>query len=179
MTGEELLRGVTMPEIMQMATENPKLRGYLQGYVAEFYLKKLLEATPGITNVAKIPDSSAKDGDFSFDYNGRAVTLEAKSLRPTGSKTELLEGGVSGVAQLRGSAIINAGRTSSVSRTAYDILAICTFPTTGKWDFYFIHSRYLPTSTKHTDRMTTSFRVNLNSTPCLYDNITRVLADLN
>lgn len=176
MTGEELLQDISMSDLMQMATENPKFRGFLQGYVAEFHLRKLLQLTPGITKVKKIPDASTRHGDFSFVYEGKEFTVEAKSLCWSRTKEDFLNGGVSSIAQIRGSEMIGEKRTGSLSREFYDILAICSFPITGKWDFYFIHSKFIPASSIHEGRMTTSFRVNINSTPCLYDNITQVLA---
>lgn len=180
-SGDILLNQIPREALAELITNNANLRGILQGYIAEYHLKQHLEQIPGVTNVQKIPDQSRKKGDFSFDYQGRELTVEAKSISTGSGKEEFLEGGLSGVVKVSSSdsLILEDGRrTNCLPPGMFDILAISTYGMLGEWEFYFIHSRYLPTSVEYPGRLQSSFRLNIHTTPCLHKDLSLVLQDL-
>lgn len=180
-SGKELLIGVTLEDIEELTTANPSLRGFLQGYVAEMFLKRKLETMSELSEVVKIRDHDAKKGDFQFNYKGRELTIEVKSLKTASVKEDLLNGGWVGTVQVGASdsrTIEDGTATKCLERGQFDILAISAFAIGQGWDFYFIANKYLPASTTYPDRIKTSFTVNTMNTPCLHTNLTEVLEDL-
>ena len=180
-SGKDLLVGVTLEDIENLATENPSLRGYLQGYVAEMFLKRKLQQMEALSNVVKIRDHDEKKGDFQFQYKGKELTIEVKSLKTAGVKEDLLNGGWIGTVQVGASdsrTIEDGTSTKCLERGQFDILAISAFAIGHGWDFYFIANKYLPASSTHPDRIKTSFVINTMNTPCLHTDLSEVLEDL-
>jgi hypothetical protein len=180
-SGKNLLVGVSLEDIEDLATENPSLRGYLQGYVAEMFLKRKLAAMSELSEVEKIRDHDAKKGDFQFMYKGRELTIEVKSLKTASVKEDLLNGGWVGTVQVGASdsrTIEDGTSTKCLERGQFDILAISAFAIGQGWDFYFIANKYLPSSNDYPDRIKTSFVINTANTPCLHTDLMEVLEDL-
>src|SRR5579859_3234707 len=90
MQGASILTGFTMEDIQEMIDENPSLRGYLQGYLAERALKRQLLQVPGVTSVRKIPDQAETKGDFEIIYRGVSITIESKSVATNSIKDDVL-----------------------------------------------------------------------------------------
>lgn len=181
LSGKELLVGVSLEDLETLASENSSLRGYLQGYISEMFLKRKLEQMPGITDVVKIRDQDLKKGDFQFNYQGRELTIEAKSLLTSTVKEDLMNGGWKGTVYMASSdskETETGAFTKCLERGQFDILAISAFAVGKGWDFYFIANKYLPASADYPDRLRTSFVVNTLNTPCMHTDLTEVLEDL-
>lgn len=180
-SGKDLLVGVSLEDIENLATQNTSLRGYLQGYIAEMFLKRKLETMPGVSEVVKIRDQDTKKGDFQFMYQGREWTIEAKSLLTKSVKEDILNGGWNGRVKVTASdsQTTDDGRfTYAMIRGQFDILAISAFAIGKGWDFYFIANKYLPASDEFPDRLQTGFTINTANTPCLHTDLMEVLEDL-
>lgn len=180
-SGKDLLIGVTMEDLENLATENTSLRGYLQGYIAEMFLKRKLELMPEVTDISKIRDQDEKKGDFQFMFRGKEWTIEVKSLQTKSVKEDLLNGGWNGRVKVTASdsQTTEDGRfTYAMLRGQFDILAISAFAIGKGWDFYFIANKYLPVSEEFPDRLQTGFTINTVNTPCLHTDLMEVLEDL-
>lgn len=180
-TGKDLLVGVTLEDLESLATENTSLRGYLQGYIAEMFLKRKLERIPGVSEVSKIPDQNEKKGDFQFMYLGKEWTLEVKSILTKSVREDILNGGWNGRVKVTASdsqTTADDRFTYAMQRGQFDILAISAFAIGKGWDFYFIAEKYLPESGAFPGRLQTGFTINTANTPCLHTDLTEVLEDL-
>ena len=71
-----ILSEFSIDELEELIIENSSLRGYLQGYLAELALKKLIKSIPEVTKVVKIPDQNPEKGDFRIEYKGVSLTIE-------------------------------------------------------------------------------------------------------
>jgi len=180
-SGKDLLVGVTIEDIENIATENPSLRGYLQGYVAEMFLKRKLYGMGELSEISKIRDHDIKKGDFQFIYKGRKLTVEVKSMATKTVREDLLNGGFTATVQVQASdsqTTEDGSLTRCLERGQFDILAISAFAIGKGWDFFFIANKYLPSSPNFPDRLQTSFVVNTVNTPCLHTDLLEVLEDL-
>lgn len=178
----KMLSHVSMNDLEYLMEENPSLRGYLKGYIAELFLRKHLETIEGISDIRKIPDHSRQKGDFEFTYNERKVTIELKSARKVSPKAVAVEGGVPArvvLSRTDAEQLENGETTFDVPRGEFDILAICSYELTGSWDFRFIHHRYLESSDSVPGRIKSGIRTNLEFGPCLHQDLVRVLNDLD
>lgn len=145
------------------------------------FLKRKLDQMTGISNVSKIRDHDEQKGDFRFIYAGREVTIEVKSMATKTVREDLLNGGFTATVQVQASDPQRAQDgtlTRCAERGRYDILAISAFAIGKGWDFFFMANKYLPSSTNYPERLSTSFTVNTNNTPCLHTNLFEVLEDL-
>lgn len=180
-SGQELLTGVSIQDLAELADINPSLRGYLHGYLAEMFLQRQLLEIEGVTSVEKIPDRAKLKGDFKVVYLGKTITIEVKSLSSRSIKEDLLNGGWTGSVGLKrtdAELVTSDGeRTCCLTKGEFDILAICNFSLTRDWDFQFIANKYLPSSDLYSDRLTTKFIVNTLNTPKLTSDITEVFAE--
>jgi hypothetical protein len=180
-SGKDLLVGVTLEDIENIATENPSLRGYLQGYVAEMFLKRKLEQMHALSGVEKIRDHDVRKGDFKFQYKGKELTVEVKSMATKSVKEDLLNRGWNAAVGIQTSYPQDLGdgtRTRCPERGTYDILAISAFAIGHGWDFFFIANKYLPSSAVYPDRLHTRLTINTVNTPCLHTDLVEVLEDL-
>lgn len=181
---EALLKGVDVELISSIAKENSSFRGFLQGYLAEAKLKSRLLTHPLISTVEKIPDQAKQKGDFLVTtVYGKRFTIELKSMDTRGVRYNPFEDSMEGVVRLKRSdpRRVQGGphlTDSSLPRGEFDILAVNTFAATNRWDFRFIHQRYIPSTPEDLSRMAVHFKINLSATPCLYTDISYVLKDL-
>lgn len=182
MANTSILSGFTIEDIQEMIEENSSLRGYLQGYLAERALRSQVEKIPGVTFVKKIPDQGSEKGDLQISYKGSIITVEVKSLK-TDSVTEDLftqtwEGKV-GIKNTDKREVevdgIGTLSTTKLIRGQFDILAICCFAVSGKWDFMFIENRFIPAAEEHRDLLKTQFTINPYNTPGLTDDLQKLL----
>ena len=170
-----LLQGFSLSDIEGLVKENPSLRGYLQGYLAELRLKERLLSCPGVSSVSKIPDSSSVKGDFYVEYLGNTLTVEAKSFRSHSAKYNPLSESWSASVQCKnpGTRLLNvAGRglvqAVCVEEGRFDVLAVCTYPVTGQWSFLFCPEFFLPRAEKKPGYLQSSFTVDVLNTPGVY-----------
>lgn len=177
--GDLLLASTSASVLSSILNNNPSARGFLQGYIAEEYLMTYLRNLPGISDVSKIPDRHSKRGDIAFNYESRHYTVEVKSLKSNSRKEEFLDGGFSGVVGVKKTDVAwsKAGvkGTCHLSPGEFDILAISTYNVTGNWGFYFLASEFIPRTEGDPSKIKTSFRVNALTTPCLYQDIFKVI----
>lgn len=170
-----LLQGFSLSDIEGLALENPSLRGYLQGYLAELRLKERLLSCPGVSSVSKIPDSSSVKGDFHVEYLGSTLTVEAKSFRSNSAKYDPLSESWSASVQCKnpGSRLLNVVgqglvQAVCVEERRFDVLAICTYPITGQWGFLFCPEFFLPRAEKKPGFLQSSFTIDVLNTPGVY-----------
>lgn len=179
-SGRELLQDVTIEEIMEAVDENPSLRGFLQGYIAEIKLKKQLMSLEGIESVQKIPDRSPLKGDFMVEVGDKSVTIEVKSVSSHNAKEDFLNGGKTGKISLKrtdSTKLDNGETTYCLPKGEFDILAACMFPVTGKWEFQFINTKYLQESEKSPGRLSTTVHVSTHNTPMMKPDVFEVFAE--
>lgn len=170
-----MLSDFSEEEIETVIDENPSLRGYLQGYLAEVAFKKQLLQLEHVTEVTKIPDQAKDKGDFKVIYKGEPLTIEIKSLLTKSIKADTIHDTWQGVVGIKNGDKreidvegFGTVRTMSLVRGEFDILAISCYAVSGKWDFVYMENEYIPPKdyTKPA-LLKVSFTVNPETTPCL------------
>jgi len=178
-----ILSEFTTEEIESSIEENPSLRGYLQGYLAEIALKKQLLLLPGVISVEKIPDQSKDKGDFKVIYKGSPVVIECKSILTDSIKFDTLNDTWYGRVPLRAAKARNINveglgivNTAHFFKNQFDILAISCYAIDGKWEFLFVETEYLSIkSPSMPGLLKSNLVVNPLTTPCVTSDITSVL----
>lgn len=122
------------------------LRGFraqvdVKGKLAELYLYKYLEVLEKSGKIRNLKWIDA-DGvpDFNFDVGSKSFRVECKNLRNETFKNPTPAYKVE-IQKTRNSK--DGTNTRSYRNDYFDILAVCTFNQTGKWEFYFIKSSNL------------------------------------
>lgn len=184
LTGEFLLNSLPRERLVEAIENNPSLRGYLQGYIAEEKLKDFLSQIDGVHNVYKIPDRDPRKGDFAFSYGGVERTVELKSVRSGSSREDILIGGVNCVVSVKNTDSLDIDGTgvkvTNLRRGDFDILAISLVSISGEWDFRFIANKHLPSSSKMgDDYIRTVLTMNTDNTPFLRTSILEVIKDIS
>lgn len=182
MTESSILTGFTMDDIQEMIDENPSLRGFLQGYLAERALKKQLLKIEGVTSVTKIQDRDVEKGDFRVVYKDVPITIEAKSVATASIKEDVLTQAWQGSVVVKNTDRreltmegLGTFQTTKLMRGQFDILAICCFAVNGTWDFMFIENRFIPAAIESRDLLKTRFTINPTTTPCLTHDLVKLL----
>ena len=184
----EILDTLPRYQLENMIDSNTSCKGMIVGYEPEQVLMNNLLGLPQVISLQKIPDQDKQKGDVLVKYRDPATdailtfTIEVKCVRSKTGKEPLLDGGTTGqvyVGFSDSTQLEDGTRTSCVLKGAFDVLAICMVTVTGKWDYYFIHSKYLPSSDKYPDRIKANLSINTLNTPCLHSDIARVIQDLN
>lgn len=177
-----ILSDFTFGEIESVLEQNPSLRGFVQGYLAEIALMKYLKHIPGVSNVYKIPDRDLQKGDIHISYNGLSLTIEVKSVSSRGIREDTMHESWDGLVGCKNSdrrvALLENGiefNTSNIIRGTFDILAISTYAVNEKWDFLYMENRFLPGLETSNSLIKTAFRINPNNTPLVESNIIKVL----
>lgn len=178
MDHKSLLKDIPIEVLESLLLNNSSLRGYLQGYAAEEFLMRRLNEDESFCEISKIPDQSPQKGDIQCLYRATPLTIEVKSLKTGSDRDDFLVGGfVANVAVKKTDKPTNG--TSHITQGEFDILAICTYNVTGEWDFYFMAGNRLPTIGIDSDKVKTSFKVNVTSTPFVHADIHKAIADLS
>ncbi len=137
---EDLLRAPAS-DIMDAILKGFRAQVDVKGKLAELYLNRYLKGVEneGIINNLEWRD---KDGlpDFIFEFKKRSYQMECKNLRNEVYKKPVLSYKVE-IQRTRNSK--DGSNTRSYRIDYFDILAVCTFNQTGKWDFIFIRSNDL------------------------------------
>jgi hypothetical protein len=180
-----ILDGIPDEDLRLLIESNPSLRGYLQGYLAEYYLTKIIQATPGVSSVEKIPDSDKQKGDFSVDYKGVNITIECKSLLSSSlraasspdvvGKVSLKSPGTRSITSPTGGSHLS----THLPKGTFDILAICTYNVTGIWSFYFVQNRFLPEAEDMPGMLSTKINIDLIETPGLTEDVSCILEQIS
>ncbi len=143
---------LTAEELTQIIDENPSLRGFMSGYVAEFQLRKKLKKTKGISNIKKYDDHDrTKKNDISFVFEECEFTIEVKSLQTNSIRQKDGLPVATFQCDASDSRIVELPSGDKVKTTCllvgeFDILAVNLFGFTGKWDFAFAVNKDLPRS---------------------------------
>ena len=182
MTEVSILNGFTMDDIQEMISENPSLRGFLQGYLAERALKKQILEIPGVSSVTKIPDRDAEKGDFKVVYKEVPITVEVKSISTSSVRDDVLTQTWQGSVTVKNTDKrevtvdgIGTFQTTKLVRGQFDILAVCCFAVSGTWDFVFMENRFIPSAAESQTLLKTQFIINPSTTPCLTHNLVKLL----
>jgi hypothetical protein len=146
---------ITADELTQVVNQNPSLRGFLLGYVAEYQLRKLLLSDDRITNIHKFDDhdrSRGRKNDLCVTYKGLDFTIEVKSLQTASVRAE--NGTYRGNFQCDASdsrtiPLPNGERikTTCLEVSGFDIVAVNLFAFQHQWHFGFALNTDLPRST--------------------------------
>jgi hypothetical protein len=171
-------------ELTTIIDENPSLKGFLFGYVAEFKLRALFRNNPLVTEIIKSDDHDRRrKNDLTLLYKGRLFSVEVKSLQTQSIRRDLVTGQMSGVAQVDASdkrqvTLPDGSKiaTTCLLRGEFDLLAINLFQFRQRWEFAFILNRDLPSSrfrsyTPFQQQMllATTIRVTLPLTPPFHE----------
>ncbi len=146
---------ITPEQLTAILTENPSLRGMLQGYVAEWKLREYLLSLQGISDIRKPDDHDRKEkGDLYLTYQERLYRLEVKSLQTATVRWIETENRWVGKAQVdasdkRSVRLLDGStfQTTLLLRGEFDILAVNCYAFTRRWDFLFARNEDLPFST--------------------------------
>jgi hypothetical protein len=174
---QAILKDLSLDDLEGMMMENPNLKGYIQGYVAEMNLRRLLLQTPEVVSVTKIPDSRDQTGDFSVVFRDETLIIEAKSLRSYTVQSDFLNQSWEGSVQVCRS---HGSKTSDdfptiINHNEFDILAICCIAATEDWSFYFLEKLYYPDTISTPGHFPNRFKINPLTTPGLTNNVHKVL----
>lgn len=147
---------LTATELTTIIDNNPSLRGFLLGYIAEYKLRTFLNHHPFVSNLYKPDDhnrSASAKADMLLTYKGHSFGIEVKSLQTNSIKRQpngLLIGKTQVDASDNRDVILPNGetiKTTCLLVGQFDLLAINLFQFQEQWDFAFILNRDLPRST--------------------------------
>jgi transcriptional regulator with XRE-family HTH domain len=133
--------------------DNPSLRGFVIGYLAEAKLREMIAKDPRITGLKKFDDHDRKNKhDLVIVYKNREYTIEVKSLQTSTVKVkegDIYEARFQCDASDKRKIILEGGQevtTTCLRFGDFDIVAVNLFAFRGKWEFGFALNRDLPAS---------------------------------
>lgn len=148
---------VTEAELTSVVQENPSLRGFMLGYIAEHKVRNFLDKQPYVSVLHKPDDHDRRGGSKNgmiVKYRGREFSFEVKSLQTNTVKYDAENGVYEGRAQVDASdrrpVTFPDGsqlQTTCLLAGQFDILALNLFQFREQWDFAFILNSDLPRST--------------------------------
>lgn len=130
----EELFGLDAATILDIVDSNFRLGVAVRGSVAEHHLGRVLAEDPAVSEVEPID----KDGQPDFRVtltDGRVLTIECKNALRETYKT--------GEAKVEAQKTRDSGAGRKYPYDAFDVLATCMFPVTGRWTFKFVRARDL------------------------------------
>lgn len=147
---------LTETELTSIVLDNPSLRGFMLGYIAEYKVRDFLSRQPHISELRKPDDHDRRGGsknDMIVVYKGREFSFEVKSLQTNSIKFDNEKHKYEGRAQVdasdRRSVTFPDGsqlQTTCLLVGQFDILVLNLFQFRQKWDFAFILNSDLPRS---------------------------------
>ncbi len=147
---------LTETELTRIVLENPSLRGFMLGYIAEFKVRDFLSRQLHMTGLHKPDDHNRRGGsknDLIVKYKGREFSFEVKSLQTNSIKHDLETRVYEGRAQVDASDSRQVTfpdgtqlQTTCLLAGQFDILALNLFQFREQWDFAFILNSDLPRS---------------------------------
>lgn len=146
----EQLFGIDAATILDIVDANFRLGVAVRGSVAEHHLGVLLASDPAIAAVEPID----KDGQPDFRirlHDGRSLTIECKNA--------LRETYKDGDAKVEAQKTRDSGAGRKYAFDAFDVLAACMFPITGRWTFKFKRSDQLLAWDRDTTRIAAIQRI--------------------
>jgi hypothetical protein len=143
---------VTFPELEQALLENPSLRGFVFGYVAEIRLRELLKKNSQISSIQKFSDHDRRHkNDLALRYREIPFTVEVKSLQ-TASIRRAGDGWVAtfqcDASDRRPVSLPNGEtvETTCLKVGEFDLVAVNLFEAERRWQFAFALNVDLPRS---------------------------------
>jgi hypothetical protein len=135
----------------------------VKGKLAELYLYQYLKELEGRGLIQNL-EWRDKDGhpDFAFEFETKSYQMECKNLRNEVYRKPEFSYKVE-IQKTRNSK--DGSNTRSYRADYFDILAVCTFNQTGKWDFMFVRSIDLETVDDDPELLKTFQRVPAVITP--------------
>jgi len=134
----EKLLNAPVSDIMDAILRGFRAQVDVKGKLAELYLYRYLQ---DLEKSGKIRDLNWVDADgvpdFNFVVGSKSFRVECKNLRNETFKRPTPAYKVE-IQKTRNSK--DGTNTRSYRKDYFDILAVCTFNQTGKWEFYFIKS---------------------------------------
>lgn len=143
---------ITQDDLNTVLSERPSIRGILIGFLAEYKLQRTVFSDSRIHKLVRYDDHDrSRPADFSFEYQGRRITVEVKSLQTSSVRSD--NGGFSGRCQVdasdRRTVTLPDGttlETTCLLAGKFDILAINLFEFGHQWHFGFVRNKDLPRS---------------------------------
>ncbi len=147
---------LTAEELTAIVDENPSLRGFMLGYVAEYKAHNFLEKLPTVSGLRKPDDHDRRGGsknDIIAIYKGREFSFKVKSLQTNSIEYNPESGTYKGRVQVDASdrrpVTFPDGtelQTTCLLVGQFDILVLNLFQFRQEWDFAFILNGDLPRS---------------------------------
>lgn len=144
---------ITPSELEELMQANPSLRGMTFGYIAEYKLRKLWFSDARVIESYKPDDHlRSKKGDLAFQYRGREIKVEVKSLQTNSirRKENLLSGKFQCDASDRRRIKLpnlNIVETTCLVVGEFDLVAVNLFAFNNGWQFAFAKNQDLPRTT--------------------------------
>jgi len=143
---------LTSNELTEIVGANPSLRGIIEGYIAEYKLKRMLLSSGKIADIGKYDNHDReKRGDLFVMYKKAKIGIEVKSLQ-TATITEK-DGKYVGRFQCdasdRRTVVLPTGdkiETTCLVVGEFDVLAVSLFGFLKQWKFAFAKNQELPRS---------------------------------
>jgi transcriptional regulator with XRE-family HTH domain len=159
-TDENLLHkwDISLAELEDLITQNPSLRGFIIGYLAEAKLRAILANDKRILSLKKFDDHDRKNKhDLVVNYKHIDISFEIKSLQTNTVKSAnpkiypnaQLEARLQCDASDKRTITLSNGETVSTTCLRFgdfDILAVNMFAFHHKWNFAFALNQHLPHS---------------------------------
>lgn len=140
-------------ELTAIIDENPSLRGFMLGYVAEYKLRSLLSSSELVESLIKPDDHDRRmgsKGDIIIIYRGHRFSIEVKSLQTNSIQVDT-NGVYHGMVQVDASdsreVTLPNGKTIKTTCLLvgeFDVVAFNLFQFREQWDFAFALNRDLP-----------------------------------
>lgn len=146
---------VSLSQIERLIIDNPSLRGFLIGYLAEGKLQEMFERDKRVSSARKYDDHDrSRKHDLVVIYKGRAFSIEIKSLQTASVKPSTiagieLEARFQCDASDRRKIKLKNGQeveTTCLQFGEFDILAVNLFAFRERWEFAFALNEELPSS---------------------------------
>lgn len=144
---------IKISDFEQLITENPSLRGFVIGYLAETKLREQISKDTKISGFKKFDDHDRSNKhDLVVTYKNREYSIEIKSLQTSTVKkkdNEIYEGKFQCDASDKRKIKLKNGEeitTTCLRFGDFDILAVNLFAFRGKWEYGFILNKDLPAS---------------------------------
>ncbi len=144
---------IQIADFDKLILENPSLRGFVLGYLAESKLKSFVSNDKRLSGLKKFNDHDRKyKHDLMISYKNNEYTIEVKSLQTSTVKTkdgDMYEGKFQCDASDKREIILSNGEkfaTTCLKYGDFDIVAVNLFAFRNKWEFGFALNKDLPAS---------------------------------
>jgi transcriptional regulator with XRE-family HTH domain len=144
---------IQIADFEKLIMDNPSLRGFVIGYLAETKLKEQISKDSRISGLKKFDDHDRKNKhDLVIMYKNQEFTIEVKSLQTSTVKKkedESYQGRFQCDASDKRKIMLNSGEevtTTCLRFGDFDIVAVNLFAFRGKWEFGFALNKDLPAS---------------------------------